>query len=76
MKIEKYVHHDKEVSVISKVKGKHRDMCLCFANCKFFKPDEFDNCNLAKRLYETCVLGGLVTPVFECHFYAPIEDVK
>jgi hypothetical protein len=37
--IEKYVHHEAEVSVDSELKGKHRQHCLCF-QCDHFKPGQ------------------------------------
>lgn len=67
--VERYIHHGNDVAVISEVKGKHRDHCLCFQGCKFFKPGEQDNCNIAQANYTMCVNYGLVTPVYECPKY-------
>lgn len=64
--VEKYVHHGVEVSVLSKVKGQHRENCLCWSGCKFFKPDTEDNCELAKELYVYDCKYNMTTPVFEC----------
>ena len=36
MAIVKYEHHGTEVSVKSELKGKHREHCLCFQDCKYF----------------------------------------
>lgn len=65
----KYEHHGKEVSVLEKNKGKHRQNCLCWQDCKFFHPDEAENCTIAASLYRLCVTHGLVTPVWECTKY-------
>jgi hypothetical protein len=69
MTIERYVHHGLEVSVLSHVRGKHRDSCLCFANCANFKPGQADNCEIAEENFAMCKKHGLVTPVFECPKY-------
>lgn len=71
--VEKYVHHGKEVSVLSDVKGLHRDNCLCFNGCKHFKPGEPDNCVIAEAVFSTCVKYNLVTPVYECPVYEQEE---
>lgn len=68
--IEKYVHHESEVSVDSDLKGKHRQHCLCF-QCDHFKPGQKDNCSIAKQLYHLCVTFSLVTPVYECPEFEP-----
>lgn len=70
MKITKYIHHDKEVSVFEELKGQHREHCLCYAKCKFFKPNTLDNCPIARGLFEYDVSNGVTTPVFECATYA------
>jgi hypothetical protein len=67
---EKYTHHGVEVTVISVVKGKHRQNCLCFFGCQFFKPGQPDNCEIAQATYENCVKYGTTTPVFECPRFA------
>ena len=69
MKIEKYEHHGTEVSVQSHLKGKHREHCLCFQNCKHFKPGEKDNCEIANTNFETCVKYNVTLPVWECPKY-------
>ncbi len=66
MTFEKYEHHGTVVSVRSDLKGKHREHCLCYQNCIHFKPGTQDNCDIAKELYNNCVLFDVVTPVFEC----------
>ena len=64
--IEKYKHHDIDVFVDSRLKGKHRKHCLCY-NCKKFIPDDvWKNCSIAAELFEVCIENGLVTPVYEC----------
>lgn len=62
----KYEHHGVEVSVKERLKGTHRENCLCFSNCTFFKPGEPDNCEIAQELFGICVKYSLTTPVFEC----------
>jgi len=69
MKIEKYEHHGVEVSVISNVKGRHREHCLCWQKCKYFKPNTPGNCPIAQSLYNLCVENKVTTPVFECKKY-------
>jgi hypothetical protein len=68
---EKYEHHGRVVSVISSVKGKHREHCLCFNGCKKFKPSTTDNCRIAQAIFATCVKHSVVTPVFECPEFEP-----
>jgi len=34
--IERYRHHGEDVAVISAVKGKHREHCLCMSGCPKF----------------------------------------
>ena len=69
MKIIKYIHHGTEVSVQSHLKGNHKEYCLCYCDCVYFKPGTDDNCEIAKANYELCVKYNLVTPVFECPKY-------
>ena len=57
-----YTHHDTTVTVRSDLKGKHREHCLCFS-CQHFKPNETDNCPIAKTVFDTCVLYNIVSPV-------------
>jgi hypothetical protein len=68
-KVERYVHHGREVAVISEVKGRHRDFCLCFNGCDFFKPNTPENCEIAKMNFAVCKTHGLVAPVMECPKY-------
>ncbi len=65
----KYKHHGAEVMVQSHLAGKHREHCLCFFGCKFFKPNMPDNCPLAQELYEYDQRHGMTTPVWECPKY-------
>lgn len=65
-KVERYQHHGREVAVMSHVKGRHREMCLCMNGCDFFKPGESENCPIAQANYDLCRLHGLVAPVMEC----------
>lgn len=66
----KYEHHGQVVSVITSDLGRHRDRCLCWQGCKFFKPeDREENCPHATNLFNTLVDEEnpiLVAPVAEC----------
>jgi hypothetical protein len=62
---EQYEHHGNKVWVQARLKGKHRDNCLCYS-CGSFKPGEVTNCHIAQKLYQICVDEKLVTPVYEC----------
>jgi len=74
--IEKYIHHDAEVFVDSRLKGKHRDHCLCY-KCVRFQPGTEDNCIAAQTLYNLCCLQDMVTPVYECpSFQEAKHDVE
>jgi len=70
MAIIQYEHdfHVKKVlvSVQEHLKGRHREHCLCWQNCQFFKPNLLENCEIAQANYELCVEYNIVTPVFEC----------
>ena len=72
MAIVTYEHHGVTVFVEEKLKGTHRDHCLCF-KCDSFKPGSPENCSKAQRLYQLCVDEGMTTPVFECPVYRPIK---
>lgn len=65
MKTERYIHHGTEVFVVSELKGRHREVCLCFA-CRHFFPGSADNCPIAQAVFENCVKFSLVTPMVEC----------
>lgn len=69
MTIERYVHHGREVSVISAIKGRHRENCLCLQGCKHFQPGEPNHCEIASANYALCVKYGLTAPVGECPKY-------
>lgn len=71
MNTERYTHHGREVVVISTLKGRHREHCLCFQGCRHFKPGAADNCEIAQATYENCVKFGTTTPVFECPKFEP-----
>lgn len=65
-KITKYMHHgDKPVAVFTEKKGQHRGHCLCF-QCQKLKSGLDDNCEIAKKVYETCKEHNIVSPVWEC----------
>ena len=70
MKIyEKYNHHGIDVWVRIDLKGKHRDICLCF-NCKKLNiEDREKNCPIANATYKNCERYGLTTPVTECPYF-------
>jgi hypothetical protein len=61
-----YDHHGNMVTVDSKLKGLHRQYCLCY-DCEKFNPEDRDkNCPIANELFEFCKKHGVVTPVWEC----------
>lgn len=68
-KIISYNHHGRDVFVKSSMKGRHRDICLCFAGCAHFKPNEEDNCTIAQENFNLCKKHGTVQPVLECPKY-------
>ena len=68
MKTERYTHHGTEVEVVSELRGRHREVCLCYA-CRHFLPGSDDNCEIAKAVYQNCIKYGLVTPMVECPAY-------
>lgn len=63
---EVYSHHGVMVSVRSRLKGRHREFCLCYDCGRFTPEDRLHNCRIANVLYEVCCLAGVVTPVWEC----------
>lgn len=69
MSIIKYDHHNVEVSVQSHLKGRHREHCLCYKNCKFFKPNDTNNCEIAQQNFRVCLTYDIVAPIFECPKY-------
>ena len=69
MNVVTYNHHGAEVKVCEDLKGKHREYCLCFSECKKFKPNQEDNCKIAQALFKNCVDLYVVTPVWECPEY-------
>jgi len=68
-----YEHHGRQVAVFKEQQGKHREHCLCFANCLKFKPGQKDNCPIAQATYDNCVKFGTTTPVFECPQYEQLK---
>ena len=68
----RYHHHQWDVAVDEKLKGKHRDHCLCFV-CDRFAPNMSFNCPIAQAVFETCVKFGLTTPVYECSMFVEGE---
>lgn len=73
----KYSHHDTLVWVEARLKGTHRECCLCFKCAKFVPVDSgapesaAKNCPIANEVFEVCGKYGLVTPVFECPEFVP-----
>ena len=61
--------HEKELSVQEHLNGRHREHCLCWQNCKSFKPNAVDNCKIAQKLFDFNVINGVTTPVWECVKY-------
>ncbi|MCK9596555.1 hypothetical protein M0R19_05185 [Candidatus Pacearchaeota archaeon] len=72
-KIVMYNYHGVDVFVDEDLKGKHRDMCLCF-RCAAFIPGEVTNCAIAEDTFKNCVKNNLTTPVFECPIFEEIDD--
>lgn len=71
-KVVGYDHHKTYVKVIEENKGKHRENCLCWQDCKHFYPEPEDmakNCKIARILFTLCVVFNIVTPVWECPIY-------
>ena len=66
-----YSHHGRTVAVKEELKGRHREHCLCFSGCKFFKPGQPDHCEIAQATYENCVKFGTTTPMWECPKFVP-----
>lgn len=75
---ERYEHWTGRPKVMVKknLKGKHRDHCLCW-NCQEFHPlDREKNCPRANILFALCVAFDMVTPVWECGLFIPVDDVE
>lgn len=72
--IVKYKHHRAEVSVREDLKGKHREYGLCYKRCKFYTPDEVENCVIADAIFIANQLYNIVTPVWECPKYASSDN--
>lgn len=61
-----YIHHGNKVKVRKDLKGKHRELCLCFS-CKLLNTENREkNCSIANAVYDNCVKYKLTTPVTEC----------
>jgi len=60
-----YEHHGEKVVVREDLKGKHRNVCLCYS-CDRFKPEAPEKCKIAHALYELVVKSRIVAPVWEC----------
>ena len=73
----RYEHHGVEVSVDEDLKGKHRELCLCWRPCAKFHPkDRPNSCPRANLLYAYDVAFGMVTPVVECSEFEPVENAR
>lgn len=71
-KIVKYSHHNRTVAVDEKLKGKHREHCLCF-RCDLFAPNQQCNCAIAQQNFTLCQTFGMTTPVYECPYFVEGE---
>lgn len=69
-----YNHHGVDVSVQRHLQGLHRQHCLCFQKCMYFKPNTPDNCQIAQDNFEVCKKHNLTTPVYECPKYKAIPE--
>ena len=58
-------HHGKEVWVNPTTESIRKEECLCF-NCNLLKPDQQDNCFIAKLLYEACAQNDIALMVTRC----------
>jgi len=65
-KIIRYQHHGVYVFVDKKLKGKHREHCLCFKCANFNLSNREESCPIANLVYALDVALGLTTPVWEC----------
>jgi len=73
-RLTRYEHHGVYVWVEERLKGTHRDHCLCY-RCGKFNPDGPDaNCPIASRLFALCCEEDVVTPVFECPAFAESKE--
>lgn len=68
--LEVYKHYGMEVSVVSKYKGKHKDICICHRGCKYFMPGDSDYCQFAADAFDLSKEIGLVL-VMECKHFEP-----
>jgi len=68
MTIIQYKHHGAFVSVQAKLKGRHKEFCLCYT-CANFAPNMPLNCPIAQATYEHNVKYNIVTPMWECPGY-------
>jgi len=75
MTVIKYNHHGKDVFVFEELKGKHRDMCLCF-KCSKFLPGTLFNCRIAQATFDNCVKYHITTPMFECPEWDKLKNEK
>jgi hypothetical protein len=62
----------KELAVQEELVGK-QDHCLCWQGCKWFKPNEKDNCPIAQDLFEFNKKYGITTLVWECETFEKLE---
>lgn len=69
MKIIKVQKFGKELNVQEHLLGKHREHCLCWSGCKYFKPNTPENCEVAQKLLQFDIDNGVTTPVWECIKY-------
>ena len=67
---EQYEHHGRMVWVQRKLRGLHRDHCLCFS-CALFHPAGLPeaNCKLANLNFAMDLETHMVTPVYECPIF-------
>ena len=60
---------NKEMKVRRDLVNKHRQYCLCWKDCEFFKPNTSENCEIAQKLYQFDIDNNVTTPVWECEKY-------
>ena len=69
VRVVEYEHHGVQVKVQERLRGTHREACLCFLDCAEFKPGTDENCKRAALLFAFCCTFDMTTPVYECPAY-------
>lgn len=68
-KIQRNLGSRAKVFRVEKFDGKHKDICICYQNCKHFKPrNEEENCAIAQIAFGASKVVGIVL-VHSCNSY-------